>query len=138
LFNLLLANPGIFQPALIHRNLTYFLMSELADLLRAARKLDKDALTKIFDLYSPALYKFISRLVHDQCLRSDCGGGICATCGRAGRGQGPRTNIRSYLYQLAYRLVLERFGAGTHSPLEVSIRTQDKDKAAGSPDRRTG
>jgi RNA polymerase sigma-70 factor (ECF subfamily) len=48
-----------------------------------------------------------------------------------GAGGGPRTNIRSYLYQIAYRLVLERFrDKHPHAPLEVAIRTGEKDKAA--------
>ena len=43
-------------------------MSEFAALLKAARNLDQDALTAIFDLFSPALYKFVSRFVHDPTL----------------------------------------------------------------------
>jgi RNA polymerase sigma-70 factor (ECF subfamily) len=107
-------------------------MSELADLLRAARKLDKDALTKIFDLYSPALYKFISRLVHDP-IQADriVADVFVRLVEELAAGQGPRTGIRPYLYQMAYRMVVERFrDSHPHSSLEVSIRTPDKDKAA--------
>ena len=105
-------------------------MNELATLLRAARNLDKTALATIFDLYSPALYKFISRLVHDPVLSDQIVADVFVQLvEELGAGRGPRTNIRSYLYQLAYRLVLERFrNRHPHSPLEVSIRTQEKDK----------
>lgn len=100
-------------------------MNELAALLKAARNLDKNALATIFDLYSPALYKFISRLVHDPILSDQI---VAAVFERLveelGMGEGPRTNIRSYLYQIAYRLVLERFrDIHPHSSLEVAINT---------------
>lgn len=112
-------------------------MSEFFNLLKAARNLDRKALATIFDLYSPSLYKFISRLIHDP-IQSDQM--VAAVFERLvedlGAGKGPRTNIRSYLYQAAYRLVLERF-RDTHpySSLEVAIRTRDdhtreKDKPA--------
>ena len=105
-------------------------MNELATLLKAARNLDKTALATIFDLYSPALYKFISRLVHDP-IQSDqmVAELFVQLVEELSAGRGPRTNIRSYLYQIAYRLVVERFrDKHPHSPLEVSIRTQDKPK----------
>ena len=106
-------------------------MNELATLLKAARNLDKTALATIFDLYSPALYKFISRLVHDPIQSDQMVAEIFVQLvEELSAGRGPRTNIRSYLYQIAYRLVVERFrDKHPHSPLEVSIRTQDKPKA---------
>lgn len=109
-------------------------MNELAALLKAARNLDKTALATIFDLYSPALYKFISRLVHNPVLSDQIVAEVFVQLVQElSAGQGPRTNIRSYLYQLAYRLVLERFrDKHPHSPLEVAIRTQEKNKA-GAP-----
>src|SRR5215207_5216638 len=103
-------------------------MNELATLLKAARNLDKTALATIFDLYSPALYKFISRLVHDP-IQSDqmVAELFVQLVEELSAGRGPRTNIRSYLYQIAYRLVVERFrDKHPHSPMEVSIRTQDQ------------
>jgi RNA polymerase sigma-70 factor (ECF subfamily) len=110
-------------------------MSELADLLRAARKLDKEALTKIFDLYSPALYKFISRLVHDP-IQADriVADVFVRLVEEFAAGQGPRASIRPYLYQVAYRLMVERFrDSHPHSSLEVAIRSLDKDKSESSP-----
>jgi RNA polymerase sigma-70 factor, ECF subfamily len=107
-------------------------MSELAALLKAARNLDKNALAQIFDMYSPALYKFISRLLHDPVLSDQIVAEVFVQLvEELGAGRGPRTNIRSYLYQLAYRLVLERFrDMHPHSHLEVAIRNLEKDKSA--------
>jgi RNA polymerase sigma-70 factor (ECF subfamily) len=107
-------------------------MNELANLLRAARNLDKNALTTIFDMYSPALYKFVSRLVHDPVLSDQIVANVFVKfLEELGAGEGPRTNIRSYLYQVAYRLVLERFREShPHSSLEVAVRLHQKDKSA--------
>ena len=106
-------------------------MNELATLLKAARNLDKTALATIFDLYSPALYKFVSRLLHDPIQSDQMVAEIFVQLvEELSAGKGPRTNIRSYLYQIAYRLVVERFrDKRPHSSLEVSIRTQDQPKA---------
>jgi RNA polymerase sigma-70 factor (ECF subfamily) len=107
-------------------------MNELAALLKAARNLDKTALATIFDMYSPALYKFISRLVHDPVLSDQIIAHVFVELvEELGAGRGPRTNIRTYLYQIAYRLVLERFrDQHPHSPLEVVIRRQEKNQPA--------
>jgi RNA polymerase sigma-70 factor (ECF subfamily) len=87
-------------------------MSELAALLKAARNLDKDALTGIFDLFSPALYKFVSRFVYDPTLVD---GLVADVFGQLieefAAGRGPRANLRPYLYQSTYRLMVERLQA---------------------------
>lgn len=103
-------------------------MSELVNLLKAARNLDKNALATIFDMYSPALYKFISRLIHDPILSDHIVADVFVRLVEdLGAGRGPRTNLRLYLYQVAYRLMVERSrDIHPHSSLEVSIRTHDK------------
>jgi RNA polymerase sigma-70 factor, ECF subfamily len=107
-------------------------MSELAALLKAARNLDKDALAQIFDLYSLALYKFISRLLHEPVLSDQIVAAVFEhLVEELGAGRGPRTNLRLYLYQVAHRLVVERFrDIHPHTPLEVAISTLEKDKSA--------
>src|SRR5215211_762179 len=107
-------------------------MSDLAALIKAARNLDKTALTTIFDLYSPALYKFISRLIHDPILSDQIVADVFVKLvEELGAGRGPRTNIRPYLYQIAYRLIVERFrDMHPHSSLEVAIRAYQKDRSA--------
>lgn len=110
-------------------------MSELAALLKAARNLDQNALATIFDLYSSSLYKFISRLLHDP-LQSDqlVAEVFEQLVADLSTGKGPRTNIRTYLYQTAYHLILERYrDVHPHSHLEVSIRSLETDKSAPQP-----
>ena len=106
-------------------------MSDLAALIKAARNLDKNALTTIFDLYSPALYKFISRLIHDPVLSDQIVADVFVRLvEELGAGRGPRASIRPYLYQLAYRLVVERFrDMHPHASLEVAIRAHQRDKS---------
>lgn len=82
-------------------------MSELAALLKAARNLDKDALTRIFDLFSPALYKFVSRFVSDPTLADRIVADVFAQLiDEFAAGGGPRANLRPYLYQSTYRLMV--------------------------------
>ena len=103
-------------------------MNELATLIKAARNLDKNALATIFDMYTPSLYKFISRLLHDPVQSDQVVAAVFEQLVTdLSAGNGPRTNIRSYLYQMAYRLIIERFrDMHPHSQMEVSIRTQDR------------
>jgi RNA polymerase sigma-70 factor, ECF subfamily len=104
-------------------------MDEFATLLKAARHLDKDALATIFDQYSPVLYKFVSRLIHDPVLSDQIVADVFVRLvEELSIGKGPRTSIRSYLYRIAYRLVVERFRERhPHSPLQVAVRLQEKD-----------
>src|SRR5919112_1456912 len=106
-------------------------MSELAALIKAARNLDQKALATIFDLYSSSLYKFISRLLHDPVKSDEMVAEVFEQLvADLSQKQGPRTNIRSYLYQIAYRLVVERFrDIHPTAQLEVSIRALEKDRS---------
>ena len=112
-------------------------MEEFSSLLRAARNLDANALAAIFDIHSPALYKFISRFERDP-IRADriVADVFAQLMADLGAGQGPRTNIRLYLYRIAHRLVLECFrDAHPHSPLEVAIAPSEKDEPASMQSR---
>lgn len=113
-------------------------MSELADLIKAARNLDQNALGTIFDLYSPALYKFISRLIHDPVLSDQLVADVFVQfVEELGAGRGPRTSIRPYLYQIAYRLVVDRSrDLHPHSSLEVAIRTRETEESEPAQTQR--
>ena len=84
-------------------------MSEFATLLKAARNLDPQALTALFDLCSPALYKFTSRFVHHPTQADSIIADVFARLVEDfARGGGPRANLRSYLYRIAYHRILEQ------------------------------
>ena len=65
-------------------------------LLKAAQKLDEDALTTIFDSYAPAIYKYALRLCHDPIEADNIVGDVFSQLlEQFAGGKGPRTNLRS-------------------------------------------
>ena len=100
-------------------------MKEGINLLKAAQKLDEEALTAIFDQFAPAIYKYTLRLCHDQIVADNIVGDVFAQLlEQFGAGKGPRTNLRSYLYQTAYHLVVDRSRDNQHNaPLEVAANS---------------
>lgn len=103
-------------------------------LLKAAQKLDEDALTMIFDEYAPAIYKYVLRLSRDPIEADNIVGDVFSQLlEQFAAGKGPRTNLRSYLYQTAYHLVVDRSRDSKHSaPLEVAVNMQDKDRSVST------
>lgn len=77
-------------------------------LLDSAKKMNGDALVKIFDLYSRALYNYALRLCGDP-LRADnvVGDVFSKLLDQLAMGQGPNANLRAYLYEMAYHLVVD-------------------------------
>jgi RNA polymerase sigma-70 factor (ECF subfamily) len=77
-------------------------------LLNAARKMDKEALVKIFDLYASPLYNYILRLCGDPSLADHIVGDVFARLlEHLAVGKGPTSNLRSYLYETAYHLMID-------------------------------
>jgi RNA polymerase sigma-70 factor (ECF subfamily) len=90
-------------------------------LLEAARHMNKEALVEIFDLYSSALFNYALRLCNDP-LRADhiVGDVFAKLLEQWSAGHGPSTNLRSYLYETTYHLIVDdaRY-AHREAPLEV-------------------
>jgi len=77
-------------------------------LLGAARTMDKEALVRIFDLYSPALYKYALRLCSDPVMADHVVGDVFAKLlEQLAAGKGPRENLRSYLYETTYHRIID-------------------------------
>jgi RNA polymerase sigma-70 factor (ECF subfamily) len=90
-------------------------------LLEAARSMDRDALVEIFDQYSSALYNYALRLCNDP-LRADhiVGDVFAKLLEQLSIGHGPSTNLRSYLYETTYHLIVdEARSSHREAPLEV-------------------
>ena len=84
-------------------------MTDVSALLKAAKRLDQDALAKIFDLYAPVIYNYILRLCQDPIQTDQIVGDVFARfLDQLAAGRGPRTNLRSYLYQTAYHLFIDQ------------------------------
>jgi RNA polymerase sigma-70 factor (ECF subfamily) len=77
-------------------------------LLVAARKMDKKALAEIFDLYARPLYKFVLRFCSDPLLADQIVGDVFAKLlEQLAVGKGPLKNLRSYLFEIAFHLVID-------------------------------
>ena len=90
-------------------------------LLEAAREMDKNALMEIFDLYSSAIYAYAFRLCHDARQADSIVGDVFAKLlDQFSAGHGPNTNLRSYLYEMTYHLVVDQARYGDRVlPFEV-------------------
>jgi RNA polymerase sigma-70 factor (ECF subfamily) len=79
-----------------------------ATLLDAARQMDRDALVRIFDLYAPALYTYAFRLCNDAQVADNIVGDVFSKLlEHLVVEKGPTRNLRSYLYEIAYHLVVD-------------------------------
>jgi RNA polymerase sigma-70 factor, ECF subfamily len=77
-------------------------------LLEAAKQMDRSALVRIFDMYSPALYNYALRLCNDPVAADNIVGDVFAKLlEQLAAGKGPSSNLRSYLYEMAYHLVVD-------------------------------
>lgn len=93
-----------------------------ATLLNAARKMDEAALIEIFDRYASALYNYAFRLCSDPVVADQIVGDVFAKLlEQLSMGNGPTTNLRSYLYETTYhRLIDETRYLQRRVPLEVA------------------
>jgi RNA polymerase sigma-70 factor (ECF subfamily) len=77
-------------------------------LLNAAKRLDRDALVKIFDLYASPLYRYALRLCGDPSTADHIVGDVFAKLlDQLASGKGPSSNLRSYLYEMAYHNLID-------------------------------
>jgi RNA polymerase sigma-70 factor (ECF subfamily) len=102
-------------------------------LLNAARKMDRTALAVIFEQYAPALYKYALRLCDDPAEADDVVGDVFSQLiDHLKRGKGPRDNLRSYLYQIAYHKVIDRSRQRKHTAILDDSMASGPDGAPSS------
>ncbi len=98
-------------------------------LLADARKMDPDALIEIFDLYAPALYKYANRLCNNAIAADQIVGDIFVKLlEQLKAGKGPSLNLRSYLYEMAYNLIIDE---ARHSHRWTPFDVVEETKATG-------
>ena len=98
-------------------------------LLEAARRMNPEALIEIFDLYSAALYNYALRLCNDPSRADHIVGDVFAKLVEQwSAGRGPSSNLRSYLYETTYHLIVdEGRSSRREAPLEaVDFLRQDR------------
>lgn len=102
-------------------------METEVDLLNAARKMNGEALVKIFDRYSSALYQYALRLCRDPLLADHIVGDVFVKLlDQLSAGNGPKTNLRAYLYEITYHsMVDETRYSKRRAPLEAVLHRQD-------------
>jgi RNA polymerase sigma-70 factor (ECF subfamily) len=77
-------------------------------LLEAAKEMDREALVKVFDTYSSAIYNYAFRLCNDALMADNIVGDVFVKLlEHLSAGRGPSSNLRSYLYEMAYHLVVD-------------------------------
>jgi RNA polymerase sigma-70 factor, ECF subfamily len=83
-------------------------VSEEQELLRLAAQLSTAALAKIYDAYSPGIYRYAMRLLGDICLAEDC---VAETFARFLKAlqdrRGPRDHLQAYLYRIAHNWIVD-------------------------------
>ena len=79
-------------------------------LLKGALRFDQATLTKIYDLYSPELYRYAARFLGDPSLAEDC---VADTFSRflkaLSTGRGPKEHLKAYLYRIAHNLIVDYY-----------------------------
>ena len=80
------------------------------ELLNKAGQFDTCALTEIYDLYSPRLYRYAMRLLGDDCAAEDC---VSETFSRflqaLQKGNGPRDYLQAYLFRAAHNFIVDHY-----------------------------
>jgi RNA polymerase sigma-70 factor (ECF subfamily) len=95
-------------------------------LLQRARKLDMQALTEIYDLFSPALYRYAMRLLSDEALAEEC---VTETFSRflsaLKSDGGPRDYLGPYLYRVAHNLITDHYRNGATAAISLDELNDD-------------
>lgn len=83
-------------------------MKEESAAITVAGSLDPNTLGAIFEEYAPAIYKYLLRLgVYPLEADQVVGDVFARLLDKLAEGKGPRKNLRSYLFQTAYHLVVD-------------------------------
>lgn len=103
-------------------------------LLEAARNMEEEALVTIFDLYSTPLYNYALRLCNDPVAADNIVGDVFAKfLDQLAVGKGPNSNLRSYLYQTTYHLIVDAARSShRQAPLEAVDFAQGNGRTSSS------
>lgn len=101
-------------------------------LLNSAREMNGETLVKIFDLYAPAIYNYALRTGRDPLSADHIVGDVFAKLlDKLFSGNGPTANLRSYLFEIAYHLIVDEVRYSQRRfPLEVVDSLRDDGRSA--------
>lgn len=101
-------------------------------LLAAARRMNEDALTEIFELYAPSLSKYAYRLYHDARMADQLTGDVFERfIQQLSAGQNPGINLRTCLFEIAHDLLVRdvRYTSSCLSTNPTGFRQPDRGSA---------
>jgi RNA polymerase sigma-70 factor, ECF subfamily len=83
-------------------------MEDMQVLLQDIRTMNADALTQVFDLYASAIYKYAFRHCGDAIIADQIVGDVFSKLlEQLSQGNGPNSNIRSYLFEIAHHQIVD-------------------------------
>lgn len=91
-------------------------------LIEAAKAMNKEAIASIFDRYARAVYNYALRLCNDPLAADHVVGDVFAKLlDQLAAKKGPTSNLRSYLFQITYHLIIDQVRASyRQTSLEVA------------------
>jgi len=99
------------------------------ELLRLAREFDHQALERIYDVYSPGLYRYAMRLLGNAMLAEDC---VAETFTRflqsLEKHRGPREHLQAFLYRSAHNWIVDHYRRSDRNA-ELDEDLQDGDRS---------
>ena len=103
-------------------------MKDESAVIAAVGSLEHEALAAIFDEYAPALYKYLLRLGLASLEADQIVGDVFARLlDKIAEGKGPTSNLRSYLFQIAYHLVIDHARERQRTaPLDLADSTKQE------------
>ncbi|NPA92892.1 MAG: sigma-70 family RNA polymerase sigma factor [Chloroflexi bacterium] len=107
-----------------------------AQLLRAARSWDMDALAAIYDIYSPMIYRYAMRLLGSEDVAEECVAETFARFLQALRnGGGPKEHLRAYLYRVAHNWITDYYRRQPPPQVDLdlldNVLTDDEESLGG-------
>ena len=94
----------------ISRMITNIAVKNETKLLQLAKQYDQQALVEIYDLYSPALYRYAVRLLNNTDLAEECvAESFSRLLSALRKNGGPKTNLRAYLYRVAHNWITDQY-----------------------------
>ena len=105
-------------------------------LMEDARTMDREALIAIFDRFAVPLYNFAMRLCGDPIKADQAVGDVFTKfLEQLAAGKGPRTNLRSYLYEMMRNLLVDGFRRSRREvPLELTESELERENVQRSMD----
>ena len=95
-------------------------MNSESDLIQRAQQFEEEALARIYDTYSPGVYRYAVHLLGDAVLAEDCVADTFYRYLQALRsGGGPRDHLQAYLYRIAHNWITDHYRRQPSQPLPL-------------------